>query len=95
MGSVLPTGALHSSGWKLAMESSCIGAWENWEVLKMKSEVCPEASRAEKKDSDVLWDGKGLPGAGGIRGCRTCTVSKDLVTTLFGTTSPLWVLCTL
>lgn len=29
--------------------------------LKMKSGVCPEASQAEKKDSDtVLWDGKGL-----------------------------------
>lgn len=33
----------------------------------MKSEVCPEASQAEEKDSDVLWDGKGLPRAGGIR----------------------------
>lgn len=35
--------------------------------LKMKPGVCPEASQAEKEDSDiVLWDGKGpclgLPG---------------------------------
>lgn len=43
-----------------------MGSSDAWDP-KMKSEVCPEASQAEEKDSDVLWDGKGLPRAGGIR----------------------------